>query len=85
MVISTGASAGENQVGFRNITEDLLVARSLNATQPIKSHGNREKPQPRSYPIPAIVKHRRKKRLLDTLIRGARQQISSNEKQRCPK
>jgi hypothetical protein len=27
----------------------------------------------------------RKKRLLDTLIRGARQQISSNEKQRCPK
>jgi hypothetical protein len=44
-----------------------------------------KKPQARPYAIPAIVKHGRKKRLLDTLIRGASQQVSTNEKQRCPK
>jgi hypothetical protein len=70
-------------VGFS--TEDLVVACSLNAILSIKSHGDGEKPQSRSYAIPAIGKHRRKKRLLDTLNRGASQQISSNEKQRCPK
>jgi hypothetical protein len=72
----------KTHVGFKNITEDLLVACSLDVTLPIKSHGNGEKPQPCSYAIPAIVKHGRKKRLLNTLIRRANQEISANEKQR---
>jgi hypothetical protein len=85
MVISTGQVPGKTK-------SDLGTSRrisSLRAHSMQLYRSNRtvteKSPSPGSYPIPAIVKHNRKKCLLDTLIPGARQQISSNEKQRCPK